>query len=362
MFLGDGLLSNSLVVFSNDGWNRARMLVNGLTGIQGPLTQLIRSVERSPHEFDSTTRQMLRPILSASRYRSVVFYALITIYPEDFDETSSVEFSQLLVTLTPRDHQCIAATTIAFNLLKKITHFEQIIPIDTDFQEIGEAGMLLGRHVAKIGPGLGLLLGILRPLGFGMLSSHNNTKFQTYRKHLRQQGILYDVAKEREIFGFAHPELAALLLMRLGFSKKLCLNLYLAIDTTVTKDLSTEVLELRAAYEVITAIVKGPELIESHEPYRARLGESYQRAFKDLVAREQKVKYAWMQRDGTKLKKRNAPDLFKDERETQQSQAPRVSIPDSILDQFSIEDIDSFRQMVCDLLDPNVRTSATSLS
>jgi hypothetical protein len=328
--------------------------------MQGPLTQLIRSIERSPHEFDGSTRRMLRPILSAASYRSMIFYALITLYPEDFDETSSVDFDQLLASLTPRDHQCIAATTIAFSLLKRATHFEQIVPIDTDFQEIGETGMLLGRHVAKIGPGLGLLLGILRPLGFAILSSHSNKKFHDYRKHLKQKKIIYDVAKEREIFGFAHPELAALLLMRLGFSRKLCLNFYLAIDATVTKDLTTEVLEFRAAYEVITAIVKGPELIESHEPYQARLGESYQRAFKELAAREQKVKYAWMQRHGTKLRKRNAPDLFKEEQGPIQAPAPRISIPDSVLDQFSVEDIDSFRQMVSDLLEPKHSNSLNS--
>jgi hypothetical protein len=232
-------------------------------------------------------------------------------------------------------------------MLKKRAHPEYLAIFETEFQEMGEAGMLLGARVPAIGIGCGLLLGILRPLCLGILSQQPG--FSQYVRFLRKNGAYYDTNQEKDLLGCSHPQIAALLLTKIGYKRNEALEIFSILEGIPIEQASLDYQCRQASIKVIEDLVHpssdSRELSAITAPCSTDILINSE-IIEELHARPHKSEHAWMQKESKDINDKMAPDLF----EKPTPKPIDFNAPEHILNEFSYEELSSFKSIVDELI------------
>jgi len=333
-------------------WDVAKSACAGLGNFHNLLTQVTKILERlgpTGQEERPTSYFIMRSLLSSHQIRAKFLYAMFTIYPEESDGkgfSSKAIYSKF----KPAEISVISAGIFCYHLLKKVTPPELLPELEKDIQEYSEVGMLCGHAIPNIGLEKGLLIGLLRPLAFAAMSKKNPKGYLQYRSALKKAKLITDIPLELEIFKCQHPQVLSLIAQKLGFSRRLSQDLYMAFATNIGS-LVGELASLRMLITLVDSIMIGEGLPQdtvidysSLGVDRAQLVDSLKPAIrvKDIGSL-----HAWMSKGERDITAANSPDLFEESANVPfEDDFDFRSIPDAVRKEFSFEDFASFRSAI----------------
>lgn len=332
-----------------DGWTHARAIVNRWRLELNPLARLVRRSQhnRRPERIlYSSLDPKERASLKDPRVKTLLFNACNVLYPGQVAELTLDELS-LFNKLNNDESSAFVVAHFALQLIRSHTKQGTLYSLENQLVSYGGLGIHLGTSVEKLGVKNGLLLGILRPLAFAAMSEFKRDKFDDYLEKLKHSQQLFDLDSEFRTFECKYPQVAAMCLVKLGFSKELALAHYLALDFEI-ENISVEAAELRASFELINAAVSDYTSKVSQDYIGALLGNNYEELL-DAAIRKSKHN-----------------NILRKSQEDQLIPPTSISIsvcatvtdvnndfiaPDWILKEISLEDLASFRTMIRELLD-----------
>lgn len=342
---------------NESGWKVAKKFVQGMGNFSNSLTQVARVLERekfNSQEVDPTCFFMMRTLLAHHRIRSNIYFAVLTLFPEDFNDQSSLTAKQLIKQLDRSTHSALASAIFTYNRAKSIANEEHVPELDKDIQEYGEVGMIVGRHLPKLGIANGLIVAIVRHLAFAAFSQKKPADYTKYRTATRRQKKAYDLQLESQHFGCHHSQLASLIVQKLGFKRQFAQACYLALASNI-KTIPEEASILREACKLVDFIMLEEDIPSENVLNYSRLGTSREVILEPLKT-ALKVHtsgslYAWMSKTEDQITPQNSPDLYEDAPgNIYDDEFDFSSVPESVRSEFSIEDFASFRSAIHDIL------------
>jgi hypothetical protein len=195
---------------------------------------------------------------------------------------------------------------------------------------------------------------MLRPLAFVAFSKMDSQGYGKYRAALKKAKVLSDVKLEAEAFKCQHPQLISLIAQKLGFSRRLSQDLYLAFASNASS-LTGEPALMRNLIILMDNLMSGeglpPESVVNYsllENSRVELLEMLKPAIRvnDIGSL-----HAWMSKGEKDVTTANSPDLFEEvPGESFDDSFDFQSIPASVRQEFTFEDFASFRTAIKDIL------------
>lgn len=337
-------------------WSVAKSTVGELGSFNNLLTQVTKTLERlgpASQAGGATCYFIMRSLLSSHQMRAKFLYAMFTIYPEESDGRGFT-FKSLYSKFKPAEMSVISAGIFCYHLAKKVAPPEHLPDLEKYIQEYSEVGMLSGHVLPKIGLEKGLLLGVLRPLAFLAFSKKDPQGFSKYRAALKKAKVLSDLKLEAEIFKCQHPQLISLLAQKLGFSRRLSQDLYLAFASNITS-LTGDPALMRNLIVIIDNLMSGeglpPESIINYELLEASRSELLEELKPAIRVNDSGSLHAWMSKGEKDVTAANSPDLFEQvPGESSDESFDFQSIPASVRQDFTFEDFASFRTAIKDIL------------
>jgi hypothetical protein len=342
---------------SDSSWEVAKKFVQGMGNFSNSLTQVTRVLEREKFEsevVDPTCFFMMRTLLAHHRIRSNIYFAVLTLYPEDFNYQSSLTAKQLIKQLDRSTHSALASAIFAYNRAKSVANEEHIPELDKDIQEYGEVGMIVGRHLPNLGIAKGLILALVRHLAFAAFSQKKPADYTKYRSATRRQKKAYDLQLESQHFGCHHSQLASLIVQKLGFRRKFAQACYLALASNI-KTIPEDAAVLREACRLVDFIMLEEDIPSDTQLDYSRLGTSRAVILEPLKTalkvRTSGSLSAWMSKTEEQVNAQNSPDLYEEAPgHIYDEEFDFSSVPESVRSEFSMEDFASFRSAIHDIL------------
>jgi hypothetical protein len=343
-------------LIEDSSWAVAKSTVDGLGNFHNLLTQVTKTLERlgpTSKEGGATCYFIMRSLLSSHQMRAKFLYAMFTIYPQESDGRG-LTFKTLYSKFKPAEMSVISAGIFCFHLAKKVTSPEFIPELEKDIQEYSEVGMLCGHVLPKIGLEKGLLVGLLRPLAFVAFSKKDPKGYGQYRSDLKKAKVLNDIKLEAEIFKCQHSQVISLIAQKLGFSRRLSQDLYMAFASNISS-LTGESAALRVLIVLIDSLMSGeglpPESVMDYRLLGASRTELVEALKPAIRVNEIGSLHAWMGKGERDVTTANSPDLFEQvPGHFYEDDFDFKSIPASVRQEFSFEDFASFRSVIKDII------------
>lgn len=338
---------------TGDGWKQARTIANRWKLERSPLARLVRRTQHNRHaqRIDySFLDPRERASLKDSRIKAILFHACNALYPEREGHLALDELS-LFNNLDNDESSALVATHFALQLIRGRTKSSTAYLLENQLLSYGDMGLYLGAHMVNLGVKNGLLLGIIRPLAFAAMSEVKHKQFDQYLEQLKASQQLFNLKSELKTFECKYPQVAALCLVKLGFSKELALSHYLALDFDI-QTISIEAAKLRACFELINASVSDYTPRVSGDYIGALLGKNYQELLHRAIRDSGHNNILRMSQQEPAETTQLVISVSKMEPEADQE----LDVPSWILKEISMEDLISFRTMILELLNEHEHT------
>lgn len=343
-------------LIKDGSWSVAKATVDELGSFNNLLTQVTKTLERlgpPSKEGGATCYFIMRSLLSSHQMRAKFLYAMFTIYPEESDGRGFT-FKNLYAKFKPAEMSVISAAIFCYYLAKKVTPPEYFPELEKYIQEYSEVGMLSGHVLPKLGLEKGLLVGLLRPLAFVAFSKKDPQGYGKYRAALKKAKVLSDINLEAEIFKCQHPQLISLIAQKLGFSRRLSQDLYLAFASNISSSAGDPAL-MRNLIILIDNLMTGeglpPESAVNYGLLEASRTELLEELKPAIRVNDIGSLHAWMSKGEKDVTTANSPDLFEEvPEESFDDNFDFQSIPASVRQEFTFEDFTSFRTAIKEII------------
>ncbi len=149
-------------------------------------------------------------LVSISPTLKGVFYrAAENLHKEELEKLSPLTTKGLLSLFEPSEITAILSLTYLFRHVRRKTDPAELDRLLKKMMTQIEIGSIVGKTIRHIGSGNGMLLGGMRYLSLALFSVVDIKKFQEMRRALDKADKLFDVERERELFGCTHLQISS---------------------------------------------------------------------------------------------------------------------------------------------------------
>ena len=177
-----------------------------------------------------------------------------------------------------------------------------------------EVACFLGYAIENIGPGLGLIAGGVRFMGWVPFVMHDEKGYIEYRRHLKKSQLVYDLDYEMERWGCTHSHIAAHLLIGMGFNKEAAMEIgqgLLKQELPAERDGKTQyaVKLIEVWTDSIIKTGQQPDMTHSGNfyPVAEKLEYLLSNTASTLATSSQ---HFWMEKQKADVNESNAPEIF----------------------------------------------------
>lgn len=155
-------------------------------------------------------RLMRGPTLSASMARAAAAW-------RNEYHTTPLPTEQYLEIFNPYDLAALIGYLYLFKRTKRICETDAVDTLVKAVIHRQHLCMNIGSSISNIGLGCSILVGGMHLVAFGAFLSHDEAGFLEYQKHLQENGVLYDLEYESQVWGCTSTQIASLLLQSFGY-------------------------------------------------------------------------------------------------------------------------------------------------
>ncbi len=326
---------------SDNGWSQAIDFAQDIAPICMVLPSTIRALlgdDRSNDgQLSAVTKYTLGRICCASNFKAMLYYCTQVVAPEYLSNNKAITVGQLIDLYTPADLSAIMAAFSLGRIIRKRIPAELFEIIRPHLAKEAYVGLMAGLAVPQLGLAPGVLLGTLPHIGHGLMSASDPGVYKRWRKSLKGASLDERTKKEREVWGCTSAQVAAMILIKLGFPTQSAQALALASEYTgpigTIRDPETRNVRIALVWlECLLTGQKAPkEVIPGDffpfEGIRAGIDAS----IKQLSSPEQ----SWFERSGTDVSPEKTPQLFT----PIPSKSAALEVPPQLAEVFTVESL-----------------------
>lgn len=202
-------------------WQAAQEFADFL-GQTHPLFQsAVRTLmSMKPESVDRFTLHETYPLNTLSKsgiFQSVIYHAGMSIHEIELAMIEKLTMKSLLAVFPPDELACLIAALYLYRQCRKTVDAEVWETMHREIQLQMEAGYHVGSFIPSIGTPKGLLVGAIRYTALSLFSMESMRTYRLFKRRLDENEVLFDIEREKELWGCNHLQVAALILQQSGF-------------------------------------------------------------------------------------------------------------------------------------------------
>jgi hypothetical protein len=250
--------------------------------------------------------------MNASSVRIPVFFAAMTRL-ESLRNTSVCTTDNLIQAFNAYEIANIMALIYVFKRLRsRVEDSEDWGRISKAVSEHIEIGASLGRAIPTVGFADGILVGGIRHMALGTLVTKDPKGYKDYRRDLKIANRAFDLNEEKARWGTTHLDIAARLLILLGFNSTYAINFMRGTSDTDDSRLNDDQLRFRLIAFWIESLSLGvaPPRIRGEEKHGTS-DEKLDALFNECaLIRSQRGDNCWISKGKKDVSPESYPQLF----------------------------------------------------
>lgn len=173
-----------------------------------------------PESLDRFTLHETYPLNTLTKsktFQSVLYHAGLTLHEVEFAMVEKMSMKNMLAVFPPDELACIIAMLCVYRQCRKTLEPEVWSDMSKEIQLQMEAGYHVGSYVPAIGTARGLLVGAIRYVSLSLFSMESIRTYRLFKRRLEENEMLFDLEREKDLWGCNHLQVAALILQQIGF-------------------------------------------------------------------------------------------------------------------------------------------------
>jgi|GEM_PF-1157399 len=236
----------------SEAWNKALERVGVIDYVPSSFTVCLRRLigeppgqEGAKNVLDEETEFLLNRFLRSPSIMAHVYFFTLTFHPDFVANHSSISARDFIKLYGAAEWAAVLALVFLTRTLKRKCAEQEWQELSKTLQEGVDIGGILGRRVAALGLGSGLLVPGVRYLALSLYEASDREKLKDYRFRLTKEKHGFDLALEQELWGCTHVQIAALLLLLMGFPSWYVRRFETALSAPPAAKLSPDINRLR---------------------------------------------------------------------------------------------------------------------
>jgi hypothetical protein len=302
------------------GWRAATELLEPFGPIAANFAETIRVLishyEHGGTEMPLGAQNLVIRLLKNNTIKAAYYFVAKAYRPQLLEGKSPLTVRDLFTGFSAIEHAAILSFCYLFRNLSKRSDKDEWEYVQAPLYEALSVGSAIGQCVPEVGLAFGMLSRGLRYLAFAPFLVGNRRGFKEYRRHLKAKDLPFDLACEQRIWECNNIQIAAMLLMYMGFNRTAAMQFVAAVekDPKVAPDELYGV-RFRMSEAIMNSYMETGEIPEQCPawvgkklPLSAETRGNLLSSFKKALSEETRIE--WLNKGSASINPDSTPEFF----------------------------------------------------